>query len=160
MYCTAYAQLILLYGPLKVASGRQTEKWNKEWDGLIVPTGIAGLGKDRFWKTSWAMDEGKKQYTEKDIKPGDNIYFDNPYYSAEERAKNPLMRGEEGSNVIYVGKNARNEGLVIALYTRKIYTFTEYRQHMKDTWESLKNRSGVKLCDFKITMKRSPIVTP
>ena len=116
--------------------------------------------KDRFWKKSWALDEGKKEYTEKDLKPGDNIYFDNPYFSAEERAKNPNLRGEEGSNVIYVGKNARNEGRVIALYTREVYTFTEYRRHMKDTWESLKNRSGVKLCDFKITMKRSPIVTP
>jgi hypothetical protein len=158
IYCTAYAQLILLYGTLKVASGEQTKKWNKEWDGLVVPNGIAGLGKDRFWKTSLAEDEGRMQYTEKDLKPGDNIYFDNPYFSPEDRARNPKIRGEEGSNVIYAGKNARNEGLVIALYTRKVYTFTEYRRHMKETWESVKNRSGVKLSDFKITMKRSPIV--
>jgi len=175
IYCTSLAQILLMQGHLAIASSAQRLAWDTEWrqlsaEGNVLPNDIPGVGETRFWVRGHAeetRDGGTLGYLPSDLLPGDNIYIENPYFTDDlarqmEEQKSERYRGEEGSNVFYLGAGPNNEGLLVHPFSHEVYTLDQYRRHMIEEWQSIIDTAGGKAHPsmFRITSKRSPVLTP
>jgi hypothetical protein len=122
---------------------------------------------DALWTTT-NRDAG---FRTEELKPGDQIWFKNRYYSptlqdewlklakqyaaahdkSEQWAKNQIA-GEGGSNLLYIGG-----GRVMSIYTNEVYTIAGYQEHMQD-WFTVKaaiaDGKQVHNADFQIKTVR------
>ena len=175
IYCTSLAQLLIMQGHLATASRAQRLAWDEEWrplatEGFALPNHIPYIGESRFWVRAHshesATDTTTPGFAPADLLPGDNIYIENPYLTNElakqaYEQKSDRYRGEEGSNVFYLGAGPDGEGLLVHPFTHEVYTLDDYRRHMIEDWRSIRDTSAGKAEPrmFRITSKRSPQLT-
>jgi hypothetical protein len=145
-------------------------------DHKVFPDELTNQGEGILW-TSTTKEAG---FQIRDLKPGDQVWFGNPYFTAEwkqkgwEMAKDHAINelgmsvadaekyadneiaGEGGSNVFYIGN-----GRVMSIYSKQVYTIAEYQQHIIDIFYTAKaaqaNGKYVLLGDFQIKRVRSVV---
>ena len=69
-------------------------------------------------------------------------------------------RGEEGSNVFYLGN-----GRIVTIYNSKVYTIGQYQEHIRDDWASPNDYAAltnttIPVTTFKITQDNRPLPNP
>jgi hypothetical protein len=123
--CNKYSKLIIIKSWIDQLSGagdnEGLERLGKALEGREIPSGLRRRGSrlrgaDLIVRAE-TPEEGQDGFQPNDLLPADQIWFKNPYYgylTSAERA-GPRFRGEQGSNLFYVGKGRDGEGLVIVV---------------------------------------------
>ena len=181
--CYQYSSLIMLKTLIDLADENQLRELDRLLENKAIPGDLSASERDTLFADVPPPKNGT-YYDESDLLPGDQIWFDNPYYAegmdllinqarndavkanktpdevakAMERAEEKT-KGEQGSNVFYVGN-----GKVIGIYTRRVMSMDQYRSGML-AWESVKAvrhqpDSTVALSAFKVRGLRRIAFSP
>jgi len=122
--------------------------FNRDMKGKDIPGDIT---KQAYWK----LEEKESGYTKDDLLPGDQVWFYNPYYYklTEKEKENSKYRGDQGSNVFYIG-----DGNVVEIYGKhRVFTIEDYQKHLAG-WNSVKRfTKNAKASDFPIQRRLHPI---
>ena len=155
MQCFKYSSVIMLKSMLDIAYPGQLQQMDYLLNGKEIPAVLPDSGAGIFCER--VQPKNGKTFKQNELLPGDQIWLNNPYFdslSAKDR-ENPRYRGEQGSNVFYVG-----DGKVMTIYGGKIMPLKEYQQHMFG-WNSVHDRDrsrhpSLSSDDFQICGVRRP----
>lgn len=155
MQCYKYSSIILLKAMIDTATPEQLKTLDYLLAGKEIPAVLPQSGSGLFFKRK--EPRNGKSFRTKELLPGDQIWFYNPYFSrlsAADREK-PRYTGEQGSNVFYIGG-----GKVMTIYGGRVLSIPRYQRHMFG-WNSVHDRDRKKhphpsRSEFEICGRRSP----
>jgi RHS repeat-associated protein len=136
--CTKLVGLTILKSYIDLAEAAKDEATLKELDKAMDGKVLPYLGKPIV-----ETHKNEAGYKPEDLLPGDQVWFDNPYYDllSDEQKEEDAYLGDDGSNNFYVGK-----GLFIRIYpddpkvasdVHFVYDLKAYQDRMRD-WNSVK----------------------
>lgn len=127
--CRKLSTLVLLKGLIDVSDKEQLAELNTMLKGKVIPNDLDddGIG------TLFEKPEPKKGeiFEQEEFLPGDNVWFDNPYFDELSRKNQSKYRGQEGHHVFYIGG-----GKVMDMYSREAISIADFRKTFL-TWGSV-----------------------
>ena len=186
VWCWKYSSLIMVEGLFRYFQGQGNLAGINALNGIIgnkiIPSGLPSYGNGTLWTVRPEEDAPATGYALSSLLPGDQIWFQNPYFEQGKAilvqnaraaaiaagksqaeinkavaAAEALATGEEGSNVFYIGNDQ-----VVRIYGdhTRTYTIEEYESWvMSDNTVQAYIAAGhqVSPSDFKIMRVRSVI---
>ena len=153
--CAKLSALVMLKAMIDVADAKQLVDLDDMLQGKVIPNGLPkkGIG------TLLDKPDPKKgdifQTTE--LFPGDEVWFENPYFERMSRSLQRKYVGQEGHHVFYIGG-----GKVMDMYSREPLSVEDFRKTFL-RWKSViivaeQEQCKPKAVDFQIKAVRRLIV--
>ncbi|HJT32978.1 MAG TPA: RHS repeat-associated core domain-containing protein [Pirellulales bacterium] len=157
--CKKYSSLIIIKSYADAVDDDELrDQINEQMTGKVIPNDLINEGEGELFQVK--RDPTGPGFSENDLLPGDQVWFENPYYEqlTPQQRRLARYRGEEGSNVFYIG-----DGKVLAIYpdrngTHHVYTIEEYRRRMMSFHSVRDHFPNANPSDFQIRRVRVPWV--
>jgi hypothetical protein len=153
--CAKLSALVMIKALIDVADEKRLAELDKMLQGKVIPNELPkkGIG------TLFLAPDPKKGdiYQTDELLPGDEVWFENPYFDRLTRAQQREYVGQEGHHVFYLGG-----GQVMDMYSREAASVEDFRKTFL-RWKSVKivaeqERREPKAADFQIKSVRRVIV--
>jgi hypothetical protein len=153
--CTKLSTLVMLKAMIDVADASRIAELDKMLQGKVIPDDLPKKGIGTLFDKPTAKNGAIFQPAE--LLPGDEVWFENPYFR---RLSSTLQRryvGQEGHHVFYIGG-----GKVMDMYSREPLPIEDFRKTFLH-WKSVKIAANEehrepKAADFQIKAVRRVIV--
>jgi hypothetical protein len=152
--CRKLSALVMIKAIIDVSDAKQLARLNVLMRDKVIPNELPNDGLGTVFEQLRAKHGNIFQNNE--FLPGDEVWFDNPYFEQLSRKQQSKYRGQEGHHVFYVGNDQ-----VMDMYSREPTKIEEFRLTFLD-WGSVKtvakneNRQP-KADDFQIKAVRRAI---
>ena len=153
--CAKLSALVMLKAMIDVADEKRLAELDDMLRGKVIPNELPNKGIGTiFYKPD--PKQGKIFQTAELI-PGDEVWFENPYFVRLSRSLQQRYVGQEGHHVFYIGG-----GKVMDMYSRRPLAVEDFRKTFLG-WKSVrivaaKEQSEAKAADFQIKAVRRVIV--
>jgi hypothetical protein len=128
--CHKLSSLVMLKALVDVADANQLSELDDMLRGKVIPNDLPDEGIGTLFE---APDPRKGEIFQADeFLPGDEVWFDNPYFERLSGKIQSRYRGQEGHHVFYVGG-----GKVMDMYTREPVSIDDFRETFLE-WGSVK----------------------
>lgn len=128
--CHKLSTLVMLKGMIDVADQKQLSRLDDMLDGKVIPNDLPDEGIGTLFEHPDPKDGEIFQPDE--FLPGDEVWFDNPYFERLSEKLQSKYRGQEGHHVFYVGG-----GKVMDMYSREPDSIEDFRETFL-RWGSVK----------------------
>lgn len=153
--CTKLSALVMLKAMIDVADAKRLAELDDMLWGKVIPNELPkqGIG------TLFDRPDPKKGeiFQTAELLPGDEVWFENPYFERLSRALQRRYVGQEGHHVFYIGG-----GKVMDMYSREPLSAEEFRKTLL-RWKSVRivaaqEHSEPNTADFQIKAVRRVII--
>jgi ADP-ribosylglycohydrolase/protein-glutamine gamma-glutamyltransferase-like protein len=128
--CRKLSTLVMLKGLIDVADARQIGKLDEMLRGKVIPNDLPNEGIGTLFEE---LDPKQGEVFQNDeFLPGDEVWFDNPYFEQLSNKLQSRYRGQEGHHVFYIGG-----GNVMDMYSREPVSIDDFRETFL-AWGSVK----------------------
>jgi len=132
--CHKLSTLVMLKGMIDVADAKQLSQLDDMLRGKVIPNDLPdeGIG------TLFERPDPKQGeiFQAEEFLPGDEVWFDNPYFERLTEKLQSRYRGQEGHHVFYIGG-----GKVMDMYSREPVSIEDFRETFL-RWGSVKIVAG------------------
>jgi len=128
--CHKLSTLVLLKGLIDVADAKQLSQLDDMLRGKVIPNDLPDEGIGTLFEKPDPKEGEIFQADE--FLPGDEVWFDNPYFERLSAKVQSRYRGQEGHHVFYVGG-----GKVMDMYSREAVSIKDFRETFL-RWGSVK----------------------
>jgi hypothetical protein len=119
--CRKLSTLVMLKGLIDVADAKQRAQLDDMLRGKVIPNDLPNQGLGTLFE---APDpKHGKIFQPDEFLPGDEVWFDNPYFDCLSPKLQSRYRGQEGHHVFYVGG-----GKVMDMYARQPLSIEAFRK--------------------------------
>jgi hypothetical protein len=128
--CRKLSSLVMLKGLIDVADSKQLVKLDDMLGGKVIPNDLPEQGIGTLFD-----DPDPKEgeiFQNEEFLPGDDVWFDNPYFEQLNDKQQSRYRGQEGHHVFYIGG-----GNVMDMYSRRPVSIDDFR-HTFLRWGSVR----------------------
>ena len=155
--CHKLSTLVMLKGLIDVSDARQLAELNEMLRGKVIPNDLEDEGIGTLFESPEPKDG--EVFQDDEFLPGDNVWFDNPYFEQLSDKLQSKYRGQEGHHVFYIGG-----GKVMDMYDRSPMSIDDFRATFLE-WGSVRTAAEdedlePKAEDFQIKAVRRVIVAP
>ncbi|HEV3022859.1 MAG TPA: hypothetical protein VGX76_10335 [Pirellulales bacterium] len=119
--CHKLSTLVMLKGLIDVADAKQLSQLDDMLRGKVIPNDLADEGIGTLFERPDPQEGEIFQADE--FLPGDEVWFDNPYFERLSEKVQSRYRGQEGHHVFYVGG-----GKVMDMYSREPVSIEDFRE--------------------------------
>jgi hypothetical protein len=153
--CAKLAALVMLKGAIDVADDTRIAELDEMLKGKVIPNDLPRSGVGSLFEKPHPR-KGAVFRTD-ELLPGDQVWFENPYFELLSRSLQRKYIGQEGHHVFYIGG-----GKVMDMYSRSPLPIEDFRKTFLG-WSSVKiaakqeNRDA-KAADFQIKSVRRVIL--
>ena len=119
--CHKLSTLVMLKGLIDVADAKQLAELDDMLRGKVVPNDLPEEGIGTLFGAP-DPEEGEI-FQNEEFLPGDEVWFDNPYFEQLSDKLQSRYRGQEGHHVFYIGG-----GNVMDMYSRKPVSIDDFRE--------------------------------
>lgn len=128
--CHKLSTLVLLKGLIDVSNQQQIAKLDGILKGKVIPTDLEDEGVGLFFEEP--EPKNGETFQAGEFLPGDEVWFDNPYFDVLTPYQQSRLRGQEGHHVFYVGG-----GKLMDMYSRDPITIEDFRESFLE-WYSVR----------------------
>ncbi len=128
--CHKLSTLVMLKGLIDVSSEKQLARLDTKLAGKVIPSDLPDEGVGDLFEEPEPKDGGV--FHEGEFLPGDEVWFDNPYFDRLESEQQSDYRGQEGHHVFYIGG-----GKLMDMYSREPISIEDFR-HTFLRWASVR----------------------
>lgn len=128
--CHKLSTLVMLKGMIDVADAKQLSQLDDVLRGKVIPNDLPDEGIGTLFEHPDPKDGEIFQAAE--LLPGDEVWFDNPYFERLSERQQSRHRGQEGHHVFYIGG-----GKVMDMYSREPDSIADFRETFL-RWGSVK----------------------
>jgi len=118
--CRKLSALVMLKAMIDVADSKQIAKLDELLRDKIIPNDLRHDGIGTLFEQP--RPKHGEIFQNEELLPGDEVWFDNPYFERLSRRLQSKYRGQEGHHVFYVGG-----GQVMDMYNREPMTVEDFR---------------------------------
>ncbi len=152
--CAKLSALVMLKAMIDVADAKRLAELNAMLQGKVIPNELPSKGIGTLFKKPSPKKGTIFQTVE--LLPGDEVWFENPYFEHLSRSLQRRYVGQEGHHVFYIGG-----GKVMDMYSRKPLSVEDFRKTFLQ-WKSVKivaeqERHEPTAADFQIKAVRRVI---
>jgi hypothetical protein len=153
--CRKLAMLVMIKALIDEADQGRLAELDDMLRGKVIPNGLPEEGIGTLFEKPEPKDGEIFQAAE--LLPGDEVWFENPYFDRLSRTLRQRYVGQEGHHVFYIGA-----GKVMDMYSRKPLSLEEFRGTFL-RWNSVRivaerERHKPKAAEFQIKAVRRVIV--
>jgi RHS repeat-associated protein len=152
--CNKYSKLIIIKSYIDLADASGRKKITDALRGKIIPNDLPRGGRGLIFDYA-----GSEDFQPTDLLPGDQIWFQNPYWRrlTDAQKEDDRYLGEQGSNIFYFGN-----GYVLPIYGgQEIYTIDQYRRRIISAFNCVTDLNpNARPEEFKIRSRYRPLVNP
>jgi signal peptidase I len=153
--CAKLSAIVMLKALIDEADETRVAELDDILQGKVIPNELPHKGIGTFFTKPDPRKGEIFQTTE--LLPGDEVWFENPYFRRLSRSQQRSYVGQEGHHVFYIGG-----GKVMDMYSRKPLAVEDFRKTFL-RWKSVKivakeEQSEPKAADFQIKAVRRVIV--
>lgn len=128
--CHKLSTLVMLKGMIDVADAKQLAQLDDILRGKVIPNDLPDEGIGALFERP---DPRQGEIFQADeLLPGDEVWFDNPYFERLSEKTQSSYRGQEGHHVFYIGG-----GKVMDMYSREPVSIEDFRETFLH-WGSVK----------------------
>ncbi len=128
--CHKLSTLVMLKGLIDVADEEQLSRLDEMLQGKVIPNDLPDEGIGTLFEHP---DPRQGEIFQSDeFLPGDEVWFDNPYFERLSEKVQSRYRGQEGHHVFYIGG-----GKVMDMYGREPVSIEDFRETFL-RWDSVK----------------------
>jgi hypothetical protein len=128
--CRKLSTLVMLKALIDVADTKQLGELDDALRGKVIPNDLPNDGIGTFFKQP--RPKHGNIFHSDEFLPGDDVWFDNPYFDELDGTLQARYRGQEGHHVFYIGG-----GNVMDMYSREPVPIDEFRKSFL-RWASVK----------------------
>lgn len=128
--CRKLSTLVMLKGLIDVADAKQLAELDDMLRGKVIPNDLPEDGIGTLFDAP-DPEEGEV-FQDEEFLPGDEVWFDNPYFERLSDEMQSRYRGQEGHHVFYIGG-----GNVMDMYSRSPVSIESFRETFLE-WGSVK----------------------
>jgi hypothetical protein len=128
--CAKLSALVMLKAMIDVADEKRLSELDDMLQGKVIPNGLPKKGVGTLFQRPMPK-EGDIFHTA-ELLPGDEVWFENPYFERLSRSLQRTYVGQEGHHVFYVGG-----GKVVDMYSRKPLSIEDFRKTFL-RWKSVR----------------------
>ena len=128
--CKKLSRLVMIKALIDVADDARLAQLDEMLQGKVIPNELRNGGVGTLFKKTDPKDGGVFHRSE--LLPGDQIWFDNPYFDRLSNAQQLRYVGQEGHHVFYLGG-----GKVMDMYSRRPLSIEAFRETFL-RWKSVK----------------------
>ncbi len=128
--CHKLSTLVMLKGLIDVADAKQLAELDSMLRGKVIPNDLPDEGIGTLFDAP-DPEEGEI-FQNEEFLPGDEVWFDNPYFERLSDELQSRYRGQEGHHVFYIGG-----GNVMDMYSRRPVSIDDFRETFLE-WGSVK----------------------
>jgi hypothetical protein len=128
--CHKLSTLVMLKGLIDVSNAEQLSELDDMLRGKVIPNDLPDEGIGTLFERPDPKDGEIFQADE--FLPGDEVWFDNPYFERLSERIQSKYRGQEGHHVFYIGG-----GKVMDMYSREPVSIDDFRETFL-RWRSVK----------------------
>lgn len=128
--CHKLSTLVMLKGLIDVADADQRAQLDEMLRGKIIPNDLPDEGIGTLFEHA-DPKQGEIFQTD-EFFPGDEVWFDNPYFERLSEKVQSRYRGQEGHHVFYIGG-----GKIMDMYSREPVSIEDFRETFLH-WGSVK----------------------
>jgi Protein-glutamine gamma-glutamyltransferase len=129
--CHKLSTLVMLKGLIDVADAKQVGKLDTMLRGKVIPNDLPDEGIGTLFEE---LDPKQGEvFQNEEFIPGDEVWFDNPYFDQLSDKLQRRYRGQEGHHVFYIGG-----GNVMDMYSREPISIDDFRETFLE-WGSVKS---------------------
>jgi hypothetical protein len=153
--CAKLSAIVMLKAMIDVADEKRLAELDDMLQGKVIPNELPNKGIGIFFDQP-APKKGKT-FQPEELLPGDEVWYENPYFKRLSRSLQQKYVGQEGHHVFYIGG-----GNVMDMYSRKPLSVEDFRKTFLQ-WKSVRivaeqEQSEPKAADFQIKAIRRVIV--
>ena len=119
--CHKLSTLVMLKALVDVSDHQQIAKLDKLLKDKVIPTDLKNEGVGLFFEEP--DPKNGKTFQAGEFLPGDEVWFDNPYFDRLDQNQQSRFRGQEGHHVFYVGG-----GKLMDMYSRDPIDIEDFRK--------------------------------
>jgi hypothetical protein len=119
--CRKLSTLVMLKGAIDVADAGEVAKLDEMLRGKVIPNDLPEEGIGTLFERPDPREGEIFQANE--LLPGDEVWFDNPYFERLSEERQSDYRGQEGHHVFYIGGEK-----VMDMYSREPESIEDFRQ--------------------------------
>lgn len=119
--CHKLSSLVMLKALIDVSNHEQLKEIDTLLAHKVIPSDLEDEGVGLFFDRPDPKQGETFQASE--FLPGDEVWFDNPYFDKLSRKQQSRYRGQEGHHVFYVG-----DGKLMDMYSREPVDIEEFRE--------------------------------
>jgi hypothetical protein len=128
--CHKLSTLVMLKGLIDVADAKELSELDEMLQGKVIPNDLPDEGVGTLFERP-EPKEGEIFHVDEFL-PGDEVWFDNPYFERLNEKTQSKYRGQEGHHVFYIGG-----GKVMDMYSREPVSIEDFRETFL-RWGSVK----------------------
>ena len=128
--CHKLSTLVMLKGLIDVAGAKQLAELDDMLRGKVIPNDLPEEGVGTLFEEP-DPKEGEI-FQNEEFLPGDEVWFDNPYFEQLSDKLQSRYRGQEGHHVFYIGG-----GNVMDMYSRRPVPIDDFRETFLE-WGSVR----------------------
>jgi hypothetical protein len=119
--CHKLSTLVMLKGLIDVADAKQLAELDDMLRDKVIPNDLEDEGIGTLFESP-DPEEGEI-FQDDEFLPGDEVWFDNPYFEKLSEELQSRYRGQEGHHVFYIGG-----GKVMDMYSREPVSIEDFRE--------------------------------
>ena len=128
--CAKLSALVMIKAMIDIADEKRLAELDEMLQGKVIPNELPNRGVGTLFAKPDPKNGGIFQVAE--LIPGDEIWFDNPYFDLIGSSLKPRYYGQEGHHVFYIGG-----GKVMDMYSREPQSIENFRKTFL-YWQSVK----------------------
>jgi signal peptidase I len=153
--CRKLSTLVMLKSLIDVADSKRLVELNDMLHGKVIPNDLPKDGVGTLFEKP--HPKHGEIFRNDEFLPGDEVWFDNPYFEQLSDKLQAKYRGQEGHHVFYIGG-----GNVMDMYSREPVSIDDFRKSFLE-WGSVKIAAEDKVLepkpeDFQIKAVRRVIL--
>jgi hypothetical protein len=153
--CSKLSALVMIKSMIDVADAKRLAELDEMLSGKVIPNELPRNGVGTIFEKPRPKTGDIFQTAE--LLPGDEVWFENPYFARLDRSIKPKFYGQEGHHVFFIGG-----GKVMDMYSRQPMDVEYFRETFLH-WRSVrivdeKENRTPKPADFQIKAVRRVIV--
>jgi Protein-glutamine gamma-glutamyltransferase len=155
--CRKLSALVMIKAIIDVSDAKQLAQLNALMRDKVIPNELPNDGVGQLFQQ--LRPKHGKVFQNDEFLSGDEVWFENPYFSQLSRKQQSQYRGQEGHHVFYVGG-----GQVMDMYSREPTKIENFRHTFLD-WGSVQTvakneKRRAKADEFQIKQVRRAIREP
>ena len=119
--CRKLSSLVMLKSLIDVADSKQLAKMDERLSGKVIPNDLPQQGIGTFFERR--RPKKGQVFQNDEFLPGDNVWFENPYFAKLSNKQQSRYLGQEGHHVFYIGG-----GQVMDMYARTPVAIEDFRR--------------------------------
>ena len=127
--CRKLSSLVMLKSLIDVADLQQLAKLDEMLSSKVIPNDLPDQGIGTFFERE--RPKRGQVFQNDEFLPGDNVWFENPYFAKLSQKQQSRYLGQEGHHVFYIGA-----GQVMDMYGRRPVPIEDFRRTFLK-WQSV-----------------------